>query len=96
MRALEEEASRLKRLMADQALQIHILKEVNAKSGGPVHPAGVAKLVVAACAGTGPGPVTTGDWLIRVVDVITVVEAAMTHYEMPSHLRSDNGPEFIL
>jgi hypothetical protein len=28
---LEEENSRLKRLVADQAVQIHILKEVNAK-----------------------------------------------------------------
>ena len=31
LRALEEENSRLKRLVADQAVQIHILKEVNAK-----------------------------------------------------------------
>jgi putative transposase len=31
MRALEEENSRLKRLVADQAVQIQILKEVNAK-----------------------------------------------------------------
>ena len=30
-RALEEENSRLKRLVADQAVQIQILKEVNAK-----------------------------------------------------------------
>jgi putative transposase len=29
--ALEEENSRLKRLVADQAVQIQILKEVNAK-----------------------------------------------------------------
>lgn len=29
------------------------------------------------------------------VDVITVVEAAMTRYGVPTHLRSDNGPEFI-
>ena len=36
LRALEEENSRLKRLVADQAVQIHILKEVNAKSGEPV------------------------------------------------------------
>ena len=31
LRALEEENSRLKRLVADQAVQIYILKEVNAK-----------------------------------------------------------------
>ena len=31
LRALEEENSRLKRLVADQAVQIHLLKEVNAK-----------------------------------------------------------------
>jgi putative transposase len=31
LRALEEENARLKRLVADQAVQIHILKEVNAK-----------------------------------------------------------------
>jgi len=31
LRALEEENSRLKRLVADQAVQIHVLKEVNAK-----------------------------------------------------------------
>ena len=31
LRALEEENSRLNRLVADQAVQIHILKEVNAK-----------------------------------------------------------------
>jgi putative transposase len=31
LRALEEENSRLKRLVADQAAQIQILKEVNAK-----------------------------------------------------------------
>ncbi len=36
-----------------------------------------------------------GDWSIRAVDVITVVEAAMARYGMPEHLRSDNGPEFI-
>jgi putative transposase len=30
-RALEEECSRLKRVVADQAVQIQILKEVNAK-----------------------------------------------------------------
>jgi putative transposase len=30
-RALEEENSRLKRLVADQAVQIQILKEVNSK-----------------------------------------------------------------
>jgi hypothetical protein len=30
-KGLEEENSRLKRLVADQAVQIHILKEVNAK-----------------------------------------------------------------
>lgn len=31
LRSLEEENNRLKRLVADQAVQIHILKEVNAK-----------------------------------------------------------------
>ena len=31
LRALEEENSRLKRLITDQAVQIHILKEVNGK-----------------------------------------------------------------
>ena len=31
LRSLEEENSRLKRLVADQAVQIHILKEVNSK-----------------------------------------------------------------
>lgn len=31
LRALEEENRRLKRLVADQAVQIQILKEVNAK-----------------------------------------------------------------
>ena len=31
LRALEEENGRLKRLVADQAVQIHVLKEVNAK-----------------------------------------------------------------
>ena len=31
LRTLEEENSRLRRLVADQAVQIHILKEVNAK-----------------------------------------------------------------
>lgn len=31
VRALEEENGRLKRLVADQAVQIQILKEVNAK-----------------------------------------------------------------
>lgn len=36
-----------------------------------------------------------GDWSIRAVDVITVVEAAMARYGTPAHLRSDNGPEFI-
>ena len=35
------------------------------------------------------------EWSIRAVDVISIVEAAMTRYGMPSHLRSDNGPEFI-
>ena len=35
-RTLEEENSRLKRLVADQAVQIHILKEVNEKSGEPL------------------------------------------------------------
>lgn len=36
-----------------------------------------------------------GDWSIRAVDVIRVVEAAMARYGRPEHLRSDNGPEFI-
>jgi len=36
-----------------------------------------------------------GDWSIRAVDVITVVEVAMARYGVPTHLRSDNGPEFI-
>lgn len=36
-----------------------------------------------------------GDWSIRAVDVITVVEAAFERYGAPGHLRSDNGPEFI-
>jgi hypothetical protein len=36
LRTLEEANSRLKRLVADQAVQIHILKEVNAKSGEPL------------------------------------------------------------
>jgi putative transposase len=31
LRSLEDENSRLKRLVADQAVQIHILKEVNSK-----------------------------------------------------------------
>jgi transposase InsO family protein len=35
------------------------------------------------------------DWSIRAVDVVTVVEAAMARYGTPTHLRSDNGPEFI-
>ena len=35
------------------------------------------------------------DWSIRAVDVITIVEAAMARYGVPTHLRSDNGPEFI-
>jgi transposase InsO family protein len=35
------------------------------------------------------------DWSIRAVDVITVVEAAMARHGVPTHLRSDNGPEFI-
>lgn len=34
-------------------------------------------------------------WSIRAVDVITVVEAAMERFGVPTHLRSDNGPEFI-
>ena len=36
LRTQEEENSRLKRLVADQAGQIHILKEVNEKSGEPL------------------------------------------------------------
>jgi transposase InsO family protein len=35
------------------------------------------------------------EWSIRAVDVIAIVEAAMTRYGMPAQLRSDNGPEFI-
>jgi transposase InsO family protein len=35
------------------------------------------------------------DWSIRAVDVITIVEAAMARYGVPTHLRTDNGPEFI-
>ena len=35
------------------------------------------------------------NWSIRAVDVITIVEATMGRYGMPTHLRSDNGPEFI-
>lgn len=31
LRALEEETSRLKRIVADQAVQIQILREVNSK-----------------------------------------------------------------
>lgn len=38
---------------------------------------------------------THAGWSIRAVDVITVVEAAMERYGTPTHLRSDNGPEFI-
>jgi putative transposase len=34
-------------------------------------------------------------WSIRAVDVIAVVQRAMDHYGKPSHIRSDNGPEFI-
>jgi putative transposase len=36
LRALQEENGRLKRLVADQAVQIQILKEVNSKNGKPV------------------------------------------------------------
>ena len=36
-----------------------------------------------------------GNWSIRAVDVIRVVEAALARYGVPTHLRSDNGPEFI-
>jgi len=36
LRSLEEENSRLKRLVADQAVQIQVLKEVNSKNGKPV------------------------------------------------------------
>ena len=32
---------------------------------------------------------------IRAVDVITVLEMAITRYGAPEHIRSDNGPEFI-
>jgi len=34
LRALEDENGRLKRLVADQAVQIQILKEVNSKKNG--------------------------------------------------------------
>jgi transposase InsO family protein len=34
-------------------------------------------------------------WSITAQDVITVVEATMTHYGKPRYIRSDNGPEFI-
>lgn len=34
-------------------------------------------------------------WSIRAVDVIAEVEEAMARYGRPTHLRSDNGPEFI-
>ena len=34
-------------------------------------------------------------WSIRAVDVIAVVEVAMTAHGQPGHIRSDNGPEFI-
>ena len=39
LRGLEEENARLKRLVADQAVQIQILKEVNSKKGKPVYQA---------------------------------------------------------
>jgi len=39
LRVMEEENSRLKRLVADQAVQIQIMKEVNAKNGKPVNQA---------------------------------------------------------
>ncbi len=35
LKELEEENARLKRLVADQALDIQILKEVNSKNGKP-------------------------------------------------------------
>jgi len=35
------------------------------------------------------------DWSIRAVGVITVVAGAMARYGVPTHLRSDNRPEFI-
>ena len=35
------------------------------------------------------------NWSVRAVDVINVVRAAMGCYGVPTHLRSDNGPEFI-
>jgi len=38
LRALEDENARLKRVLADQAVQIQILKEVNAKNGKSVEP----------------------------------------------------------
>ena len=40
MRAMEEENSRLKRLVADQTVQIQILKEVNAKKWQARYPSG--------------------------------------------------------
>ena len=38
---------------------------------------------------------THAGWSIRAEDVITVIEAAIEQYGAPSHIRSDNGPEFI-
>lgn len=34
-------------------------------------------------------------WSICATDVVKVVDEAMSHYGIPEHLRSDNGPEFI-
>jgi transposase InsO family protein len=34
-------------------------------------------------------------WLLRAVNVITMLEAVVVRYGAPEHLRSDNGPEFI-
>jgi transposase InsO family protein len=34
-------------------------------------------------------------WSIPAVEVIRVVESTMARYGVPTHLRSDNGPEFI-
>ena len=46
LRALEEENRRLKNLVADQAVQIQILKEVNAKKVGPASQRRAVKHVV--------------------------------------------------
>ena len=55
LRALEEENSRLKRLVADQAVQIHILKEVNAKVVSPSARRRAVKMSVQEGFGSGSG-----------------------------------------